>query len=128
VRAGLSASVVAALLLAFGFHPAVYAPLVVFAGLSFGSLFTPAFVLISDGALGARLAQGMAFGLMNAGWALGAVIGPAAAGAIASVTGDWFPYVLAAAACAVALAAALSQHERAAVVVDRLPGDAPGVR
>jgi MFS family permease len=128
VRIGLAASVVVALLLSFGFPPAVYALLVVLASMAFGALFTPAFVIISDGALRSGLAQGMAFGLMNAGWALGAVIGPAAAGAIASTTGDWFPYVLAAAACGAALVVALSQHERAAVVVDRLPGDAPGVR
>jgi MFS family permease len=128
VRAGLAASVVAAVLLSFGFSPAVYAPLVILANLSFGALFTPAFVLISDGALRSGLAQGMAFGVMNAAWALGAVIGPATAGALASATGDWFPYVLAAAACALALAVALSQHERAAVVVDRLAGDAPSVR
>jgi MFS family permease len=123
VRVGLIASALVAGGLALGLRPAVYAPLVVLAGMAFGSLFTPAFVLISDGADRSRLAQGMAFGVMNAAWALGAVVGPAAAGAIADATGDWIPYVLTAAACVVALAAARSQHERAAVVVDRLAGD-----
>jgi MFS family permease len=70
----------------------------------------------------------MAFGVMNAAWALGAVIGPAAAGAIASATGDWIPYVISAFACVASLLLARSDHEGAAVVVDRLPGDAPGVR
>jgi MFS family permease len=125
VRIGLAASAVVAVLLALGPRPLAYAPLVVIAGGAFGSLFTPAFVLISAGAEQARLAQGMAFGVMNAAWALGAVVGPAAAGAIAGVTGDWFPYVLAAGACGVTL---LLQHERAAVVVDRLAGDASRVR
>ena len=106
VRAGLIASALVAGGLALGLRPAVYAPLVVLAGMAFGSLFTPAFVLISDGAERSRLAQGMAFGVMNAAWALGAVVGPAAAGAIADATGDWIPYVLTAAACVVALAAA----------------------
>ena len=128
VRAGLTASALVAGSLALGLRPAVYAPLVVLAGMAFGSLFTPAFVLISDGAERARLAQGMAFGVMNAAWALGAVVGPAAAGAIAAVTGDWIPYTLTAGACVVALAVARSQHERAAVVVDRLAGDASRVR
>lgn len=123
VRAGLIGSALVAGGLALGLRPAVYAPLVVLAGMAFGSLFTPAFVLISDGAERSRLAQGMGFGVMNAAWALGAVVGPAAAGAIAAETGDWIPYVLTAAACVVALAAARSQHERAAVVVDRLAGD-----
>src|ERR671929_1323603 len=111
-RVGLTARVVVALALAFGFRPLVYAPLVVLAGMAFGSLFTPAFVLISDGAQRARLAQGMAFGVMNAAWALGAVIGPATAGAIASATGDWIPYLLAALACVASLALARSAHER----------------
>jgi MFS family permease len=44
----------------------------------------------------------MAFGLMNVGWAAGAVAGPAAGGAIAGATGDWFPFVLGACACAAA--------------------------
>jgi len=127
VRLGLAASVLVAAGLALGLRPLAYGPLVVLGGLAFGALFTPAFILISDGAERSRLAQGMAFGVMNAAWALGAVIGPAAAGAIAGVTGDAVPYVLAAAACAVALAATRSQHERAAVLVDRLPGDSPRV-
>ena len=128
VRTGLTASALVAGGLALGLRPLVYAPLVVLAGMAFGSLFTPAFVLISEGAQRAGLAQGMAFGVMNAAWALGAVVGPAAAGAIASATGDWIPYVLAAVACALTLVAVRSQHERAAVVVDRLAGDAAGVR
>jgi MFS family permease len=128
VRAGLVASVVVAALLAFGPRPLAYAPLVVLAGGAFGSLFTPAFVLIAEGAERARLAQGMAFGVMNAAWALGAVVGPAAAGAIASATGDWIPYLLAALACLASLALARSDHEGAAVVVDRLTGDASRVR
>src|SRR4051794_3563365 len=117
VRAGLAASAVVAGALALDLRPLLYAPFVVLAGMAFGSLFTPAFVLISDGAERARLAQGMAFGVMNAAWATGAVIGPAAAGAIAAATGDWIPYVLASSACATAFAVTLrrSHVERAAV-------------
>jgi MFS family permease len=130
VRAALVASAVFAGLLAFGPRPLFYAPLVVIGGAAFGALFTPAFVLIADGAEEARLAQGMAFGVMNAAWALGAVVGPAAAGAIAGATGDWIPYLLVALACLVSLALtrAKSEHERAAVVVDRLTRDASRVR
>ena len=101
---------------------------IVLAAMSYGVLFTPAFALIADGAEHVGLAQGMAFGFMNAAWAVGAVIGPAAGGAIAGATGDWIPFVLAAALCASALAVARrSAHERAAVLVDRLPGDAARV-
>jgi MFS family permease len=41
---------------------------------------------------------------MNAAWAIGAVLGPAAGGAIAGATGDWIPFLIAAAASATALA------------------------
>ena len=66
-------------------------------------LFTTAFALLADGAEESGLAQGMGFGLMNVAWALGAVLGPAAGGAIASATGDWIPFVLAATLCTAVL-------------------------
>ncbi len=78
-------------------------PLVVLAGMSYGALFTPSFSLVSQGAERAGLAQGMAFGLMNAAWAVGAMAGPAAAGAIAGAVGDSTPFILAALGCALAL-------------------------
>jgi MFS family permease len=129
VTVTLVVATVVSLLLALDSRPLVYVPLIVVGSMAYGILFTPAFALIADGAERAGLAQGMAFGFMNAAWALGAVIGPAAGGAIARATGDWMPFVLAAAASAAALAATTrrSQHERAAVLVDRLPGDAAGV-
>jgi MFS family permease len=128
VRVALTASGVLSVGLSLGSRPLVYAPLVVLAAMAYGTLFTPAFILLSRGAEHVGLAQGMAFGLMNAAWALGAVIGPSMGGAIAGATGDWIPYLLAAAACAVALAATRSRHEGAAVLVDRLAGDSAGVR
>jgi MFS family permease len=71
--------------------------------MAWGILFTPAFALLADGADAVGLAQGMAFGLMNAAWATGAVIGPAAGGAIAGTAGDTIPFLLAAALCGGAL-------------------------
>ncbi len=68
-------------------------------------LFVPAFALIASGAERSGLAQGMAFGLMNAAWALGALVGPAAGGAIASASGDVVPLVISACLCGVALVA-----------------------
>ena len=102
-RIALLASVPVSLALATGASPVVYAPLVVLAGMSYGALFTPSFSLVADGAESSGLAQGMAFGLMNAAWAVGAVIGPAAAGSIAGATSDAVPFVLAAAGCMAAL-------------------------
>jgi len=123
VRLSLAAATVLSLGLATDARPAFYVPLVVLAAMSYGVLFTPAFALIADGAERVGLAQGMGFGVMNAAWAVGAMTGPAAGGALAGATGDWIPFLLAAAVCAAALAAVRSQHERAAVLVDGLPGD-----
>ena len=89
-------------------------PLIVVAALSYGVLFTPAFALLADGAEEVGLPQGMAFGLMNVAWAVGAVVGPAAGGAIAAATGDWIPFVLAAALCAAALGALLRRRPNGA--------------
>lgn len=103
VRISLAAGAVGSVLLALGGRPVVYAPLIVLTAMAWGILFTPAFALLADGADAVGLAQGMAFGLMNAAWATGAVVGPAAGGAIAGATGDTLPFLLAAALCGVAL-------------------------
>jgi MFS family permease len=129
VLASLALATVFSLLLALDSRPLVYVPLIILGALSYGVLFTPAFALIADGAERAGLAQGMAFGFMNAAWAVGAVIGPAAGGALARATGDWLPFVLASATCAFAFTLTLrsSEDERTPVLVDRLTGDAAGV-
>jgi MFS family permease len=128
VRISLAIGATVSFLLAFDARPLLYVPLVVIGSLAYGILFTPAFALIADGAERSRLAQGMAFGFMNAAWAVGAVIGPAAGGAIARATGDWMPFVLAGALCATGLAVARhSDDERAPVLVDGLARDAAGV-
>jgi predicted MFS family arabinose efflux permease len=101
-RIALLASVPVSLALATGAAPGIYVPLMVLAGMSYGALFTPSFSLVSEGAERAGLAQGMGFGLMNAAWAVGAMAGPAAGGAIAGATGDSTPFILAAAGCAFA--------------------------
>jgi MFS family permease len=130
IRVALVVAAAVSLALAVSPRPLGYVPLVIVACLAYGMLFTPAFALIADGADAAGLAQGMAFGLMNAAWALGAMVGPGAAGAIASATGDWIPFLLAAGLCVAGLVGirVRLQDERAPVLVDRLPGDAARVR
>jgi MFS family permease len=105
VQVSLALAVVFSVGLALGLRPFAYAPLIVLAGGAYGVLFTPAFVLIADGAERSGLPQGMAFGLMNAAWALGALLGPLAAGAIATASGDVVPYLVSAGLCGAALAA-----------------------
>jgi MFS family permease len=125
VRVALAVGAVASLGLALGARPLAYVPLVVLATLAWSVLFTPAFVLLADGADAVGLAQGMAFGLMNAAWATGAVVGPAAGGAIAGATGDRVPWLLAAALCAATLAATRRSRSSVSTArVDRLPADA----
>jgi MFS family permease len=69
----------------------------------FGTLFTPAMTLISEGAQHQRLDQGLAFGLGNLAWAAGQAVAAAGSGALAQATADVVPYSLLAAACLVTL-------------------------
>jgi MFS family permease len=110
VRFALAVAAIASLLLAITGRPLLYAPLLLLGSVAYGALFTPALALIADGAERVGLMQGLAFGLMNAAWAVGAVVGPAAGGAIAGAAGDWAPFVLAALLCALGLAITLSPY------------------
>jgi MFS family permease len=129
VRIGLAGAVVLYPPLAWAGRPLAYVPLLLLAIAATQVLFTPGLALIADGADEARLARGLGFGLMNAGWAIGNVVGAAASGSIAQATSDRVPLLVSAALCATALVATRrrSDHERAAVLVDRLPGDAARV-
>jgi MFS family permease len=105
VQASLAAAAVLSVGLAFSPRPLAYVPLLIAASAAYGVLFTPAFALIAEGAERSGLPQGMAFGLMNAAWASGALVGPAAGGAVAAASGDVVPFVVAAALCAIAFVA-----------------------
>jgi MFS family permease len=118
IQIALAASVPISVGLAIGTRPLVYVPLVVLAGAAYGALFTPAFALIAEGAERSALPQGMAFGLMNAAWATGALIGPAAGGAVAAATGDVVPFLVSAAFCGSALVAVRRARDR---TTTRLP-------
>jgi MFS family permease len=105
VQASLAAGAVLSVGLAFSPRPLAYVPLLIAASGAYGVLFTPAFALIAEGAERSGLPQGMAFGLMNAAWASGALVGPAAGGAVAAASGDVVPFVVAAGLCAIAFVA-----------------------
>jgi MFS family permease len=117
IQLALAAAVPISVGLALGPRPLAYVPLIVLAGGAYGALFTPAFALIAEGAEQSRLAQGMAFGLMNAAWAIGALVGPAAGGAVAAASGDVVPYLVSAGFCATALAAVRRARHRTAARV-----------
>ena len=80
-------------------NPYLIAGLIFVAAIAWGALFTPGMVLLSSGADGVGLPQGLAFGIMNGGWALGAIVGPAVGGLLSDVAGDVFAYGLGALAC-----------------------------
>jgi MFS family permease len=69
----------------------------------FGTLFTPAMTLVSEGAQHQRLDQGLAFGLANLAWAVGQAVAASGGGALAQATSDLVPYSLLAAACVATL-------------------------
>ena len=117
VRAALAAGVVVSVALAWAGTgtPLVLAALVLAASLAYGALFTPGLALVSGAAEETGLPQGLAFGIMNAGWALGASAGPSFGGALGEAAGDAVAYGLGALACAVTF-----------VVATGLP--APGTR
>jgi MFS family permease len=66
---------------------------------AFGTLFTPAMALLSDGAQRLQVNQGLAFGMTNLAWAAGQAVAAAGSGALAQATSDIVPYSLLAAAC-----------------------------
>lgn len=111
IRWALSASIGVGILLAFAQAPLLIAGLAVAAAVSFGGFYTPGIALVSDRAEFAGLAQGLAFGVMNSAWAIGALFGPTIGGGLADALGDAAPYLLCSVLCAVTLAA-IVRHVR----------------
>ena len=66
-------------------------------------IYTPGMALVSDRAEANHMPQTLAFGIMNSAWALGAMVGPSAGGALAEGVGDATPYVLCGAIAALTL-------------------------
>lgn len=73
----------------------------------FGALYTPAASLVSEGAEGRGLNQGIAFGLTNLAWAAGQAVAASASGALAEATSDTISYLLLTLACLATLAGLL---------------------
>jgi MFS family permease len=103
VQMALVASIVVTVALALADLPAFIVVLVVAAAIAFGSFWAPAMALLSDGAERIGLAQGLAFGLMNAAWGAGNSIGPALGGSLADAAGDALPYALMSGVCVLTL-------------------------
>jgi MFS family permease len=90
----------------------VLVPVLIVGMPSFGTLFTPAMTLVSEGAQDRRLDQGLAFGLGNLAWAAGQAVAASGSGALAQATSDLVPYSLLAAACLATFLFARSGNHR----------------
>jgi predicted MFS family arabinose efflux permease len=103
-RFALAGSLVVSLGLAATEWPWLLVPLVLAAAIAFGAFYSPALTMLSHAADQVGLAQGVSFGVMNASWAIGNAIGPAAGGGLAELTTDAVPYLAGATLCALTLA------------------------
>jgi MFS family permease len=110
IFAGLVASILVAALLPWPHNRFLLAVLVVAAGVSFGTFFTPGMTLLSNLADERGLHFGYASALINLAWAPGQTIGAAGGGALAHATRDAVPYLALAAICALTLLALWRLH------------------
>jgi MFS family permease len=113
LAAALAASAVVCVLLPWPERAWVLAVLVVCAGFSFGSFWTPAMSMVTDVSEERGLNYGYAFALVNIAWAPGQAGGAAIGGGVASVTTDAVSYLGLAALCVLTLAALLRYRETA---------------
>ena len=111
IIAGLVASIVVASLLPWPGNRFVLAVLVVAAGLSFGTFFTPGMTLLSNLADERGLHFGYASALINMAWAPGQTIGAAGGGALAHATRDAVAYLVLAGICGLTLLALLRSRD-----------------
>src|SRR5207245_4875809 len=93
------------------------AVVIVFAGFSFGSYWTPAMSMVTDESEAFGLNYGYAFALVNIAWAPGQAGGSAIGGALASATSDAVPYLGLAGLCVLTLIALARYRETAAPLV-----------
>jgi MFS family permease len=99
VRLAVTGGIVVSTALALADGPGPIVVLLVAAAVSFGAFWAPAMALLSEGAERIGLAQGLAFGLMNAAWGAGNWVGPSLGGTLADAAGDVLPYALMALVC-----------------------------
>lgn len=85
----------------------------------FGTLFTPAAALVSEGAEDRQVNHGIAFGLTNLTWAAGQAVAASASGALAEATSDVVPYALLTLTCLATMAVLLRARRNTGTAADR---------
>lgn len=93
IKVALVGTVVATLLLPWPDNRFVLAVVIAFAGISFGTFYTPGMTLLTHAAEERGLDYGYAFALVNLAWAPGQSGGSAIGGALAQATSDAVPYL-----------------------------------
>jgi MFS family permease len=114
LRAALLASVVVSFLLPWPGTAWLVAALVVAAGFTYGTFWTPAMSMVTDEAETVGLEYGYAFALVNVAWAPGQAGGAAIGGALASATSDAVAYICLSALCLATFVALARYRETAA--------------
>ena len=117
VRVGLLAAAGLALVIPWMDSRWTLSVVIVAAGVSFATLWTPAMAMMSEGWEARGLGHGLGFALMNFAWAPGNVAGAAVGGGLAEVAGDVAAYAAAAGICLVTFAALFGWQRRPARAV-----------
>ena len=121
VSVALVLSTAIALLLPWVHGRWALAPLVAIAAVCFEAFWVPGTSLLSEGIEAAGVHQSLGFALMNLAIGPGFILGSAAGGALAAVTGDRVPYLLVAATTAMALVVVRRVVFRPAVAAHAAP-------
>ena len=103
IRFALAGSTVVSLGLAATEAPWLLVPLLLASAIAFGGFYAPGLTMLSREAEEVGLAQALSFGVMNAAWAIGNAVGPAAGGGLAELTRDAVPYLVCAGICTATL-------------------------
>jgi predicted MFS family arabinose efflux permease len=93
IRVALGGTVLATLLLPWPDNRYLLAVVIAFAGIAFGTFYTPGMTLLTHAAEERGLDYGYAFALVNLAWAPGQSGGSAIGGAVAQATSDAVPYL-----------------------------------
>ena len=104
VRIVLLACAIVAVALPWTGSAWLLAALVVVAAVVFGSLFTPAFAILTHASEERGLELGYTFALINLAWAPGQTLGTAGGASLAHLSGDAAPYLLLAGLCLLTVA------------------------
>jgi MFS family permease len=114
IRFALAGSIAVSLGLAATEEPWLLVPLLFASAIAFGGFYAPGLTMLSREAEEIGLAQALSFGVMNAAWAIGNAVGPAAGGVLAELTRDAVPYLVCAGICAATLVTFRVGRRRAA--------------